>query len=347
MWLAANAPERVDRLVAHVHLGDARRGARLAARAAKLVREQGTGAVAEATRRALVHAGVPPRPTPTPSRSCGRRSPTRRPRATPAAATRSPAMDLLDAIGPRSRADARHRRAAHDPATPPPHAELIAERIPGARLELVDAAHLANIELRRRGHARSIALPPGGAMNDDAAPRAGHGASAGRCSATPTSTARSRTTTELTAPFQDFITRDGVGRRLVARRPRPPHAQHRHARRALTALRARERDRDARARGDQQRRSRRPRSPRSCCTPRSTRACRRRTRRSRSPSARWPRWGSPRRCRPGGVTARARPPAAQPETAGSRAAPASFCAWRSGAIRVDVPREADASAARR
>ena len=36
----------------------------------------------------------------------------------------------------------------HDPATPPEaHAKLIAEGIPGARLEIVpDAAHLANVE---------------------------------------------------------------------------------------------------------------------------------------------------------------------------------------------------------
>jgi 3-oxoadipate enol-lactonase len=33
-----------------------------------------------------------------------------------------------------------------DPATPPPHAELIAARIPDARLELVDGAHLASYE---------------------------------------------------------------------------------------------------------------------------------------------------------------------------------------------------------
>ena len=33
-----------------------------------------------------------------------------------------------------------------DPATPPPHGELIAKTIPGARLEIVEAAHLANYE---------------------------------------------------------------------------------------------------------------------------------------------------------------------------------------------------------
>ena len=37
---------------------------------------------------------------------------------------------------------------AQDPATPPdPHAQRIAERIPGARLEILDpGAHLVNVE---------------------------------------------------------------------------------------------------------------------------------------------------------------------------------------------------------
>ena len=34
----------------------------------------------------------------------------------------------------------------HDPATPPAHAELIASSIPDAKLKLLDAAHLSNIE---------------------------------------------------------------------------------------------------------------------------------------------------------------------------------------------------------
>jgi 3-oxoadipate enol-lactonase len=34
----------------------------------------------------------------------------------------------------------------HDLATPPDHAELIATRVPGARLVELDAAHLGNIE---------------------------------------------------------------------------------------------------------------------------------------------------------------------------------------------------------
>jgi pimeloyl-ACP methyl ester carboxylesterase len=37
--------------------------------------------------------------------------------------------------------------AVEDSATPPPHAELLASGIPGARLEILEgAAHLANVE---------------------------------------------------------------------------------------------------------------------------------------------------------------------------------------------------------
>lgn len=34
----------------------------------------------------------------------------------------------------------------HDPATPPAHGELIAERIPGAQIAMIDAAHISNCE---------------------------------------------------------------------------------------------------------------------------------------------------------------------------------------------------------
>jgi pimeloyl-ACP methyl ester carboxylesterase len=55
-------------------------------------------------------------------------------------------MDLLDAIE-SVQAPTLVIAGRQDPATPPAHAERIAERIHGSRLELVDAAHLANIEL--------------------------------------------------------------------------------------------------------------------------------------------------------------------------------------------------------
>ena len=54
-------------------------------------------------------------------------------------------MDLEEDIG-AVRAPTLVIAGAEDPATPPRHAERIAERIPGARLEIVPAAHLANYE---------------------------------------------------------------------------------------------------------------------------------------------------------------------------------------------------------
>jgi 3-oxoadipate enol-lactonase len=56
-------------------------------------------------------------------------------------------MDLRDAL-PAIRAPALIIGGEFDLATPPDqHARVIAERVPGARLELVPAAHLANVEL--------------------------------------------------------------------------------------------------------------------------------------------------------------------------------------------------------
>jgi 3-oxoadipate enol-lactonase len=51
--------------------------------------------------------------------------------------------ERLDSIAPPTLVVA----AENDPSTPPEHGRLLAERIPGARLELLpDAAHLANVE---------------------------------------------------------------------------------------------------------------------------------------------------------------------------------------------------------
>jgi pimeloyl-ACP methyl ester carboxylesterase len=55
------------------------------------------------------------------------------------------AMDQEEAIR-AVRAPTLVIAGTEDPATPPPHGELIAERIPNARLELVNGAHLSNYE---------------------------------------------------------------------------------------------------------------------------------------------------------------------------------------------------------
>ena len=58
-------------------------------------------------------------------------------------------MDLLPDLG-AIRAPTLVIAAADDPATPPEHGEAIAERVPGARLVIVDGArHLATVEQPR------------------------------------------------------------------------------------------------------------------------------------------------------------------------------------------------------
>ena len=98
---------------------------------------------------------------------------------------------------------------SEDPATPPEHGRLIADSIPGSRLEVIDgAAHLVTIEeparvteLPARAHRRRGGGRPW--LTRTVRPvttrptNAGCG-SAGRCSATPTSTGRS--TPRTTSP---------------------------------------------------------------------------------------------------------------------------------------------------
>ncbi|HEY3748243.1 MAG TPA: 3-oxoadipate enol-lactonase [Pseudonocardiaceae bacterium] len=55
------------------------------------------------------------------------------------------AMDLRPVIGDIT-ASTLVIAGSSDPATPPEHGRLIADTVPGARFELVDAAHLANVE---------------------------------------------------------------------------------------------------------------------------------------------------------------------------------------------------------
>jgi 3-oxoadipate enol-lactonase len=143
MWLAVHAPERVDRLVllctsamlADDHDWPLR---------ARTVREQGTGAVAEA----VVERWFTP--------AFAEHNPQLAARMRAMVADTAPAgyAGCCDAIGAMDlEDDIRAVRAptlviagSEDPATPPRHGRRIAERIPGARLELVDAAHLANYE---------------------------------------------------------------------------------------------------------------------------------------------------------------------------------------------------------
>ena len=143
MWLGVNAPERIDRLVLLCTSAMLARDTDWSARA-KTVREEGTGAIAAAT----VERWFTP--------DWIRAHPDEAERwretiaATPAegyagCAEAIGAMDLEDDVAD-VRAPTLVIAGIHDPATPPPHGELIADRIPDARLELVDGAHLSNYE---------------------------------------------------------------------------------------------------------------------------------------------------------------------------------------------------------
>jgi 3-oxoadipate enol-lactonase len=143
MWLGVNAPERLDRLVLLCTSAMLARDVDWRARA-QTVRAEGTGAVAEATvERWFTPAFIDARP-----------EEAERWRATIAATPPEgyagcceaiAAMDLEDDIA-AVRAPTLVIAGRQDPATPPPHGELIAQRIPAARLELVDGAHLSNYE---------------------------------------------------------------------------------------------------------------------------------------------------------------------------------------------------------
>jgi 3-oxoadipate enol-lactonase len=143
MWMAVNAPERIDRLVlccTSAQLGPASMWADRAA----TVRAEGVEAIADAGIARWLTAGFIEREPETAAAVRAMLA------ATPAEGYAACCgviehMDLLPELG-AVRAPTLVIAATQDPATPPEHAERIAARIPGARLELVDAAHLATIE---------------------------------------------------------------------------------------------------------------------------------------------------------------------------------------------------------
>jgi 3-oxoadipate enol-lactonase len=143
MWLGVNAPDRIDRLALLCTSAMLARDVDWPARAAT-VRAEGTSAIAAATvERWFTEAFREANPdvaerwretiAATPSEGYA------------GCAEAIGAMDLEEAIA-AVRAPTLVIAGRHDPATPPPHAELIASRIPGARLEIVDGAHLSNYE---------------------------------------------------------------------------------------------------------------------------------------------------------------------------------------------------------
>jgi len=144
LWLAANAPERVDRLVVCCSAARMPRPDDYAARA-ELVRAQGMAAIADAVigrwftpafvaRRPAVVAGIKALLLATP------------PEGYAATCEALAAMDLREDL-PRIGAPTLLVAAAEDQATPPEQSREIARRIPGAEIVVIPGApHLATIE---------------------------------------------------------------------------------------------------------------------------------------------------------------------------------------------------------
>jgi 3-oxoadipate enol-lactonase len=143
MWLAVNAPERIDRLVlccTSASLGPPQMWADRAA----TVRAEGVEAIADAGIGRWLTEGFIARET---EKTAAVRAMLV---ATPdegyaGCCAAIEHMDLIPELG-AIRAPTLVIAGRQDPATPPEHGERIAAGIPGARLELVDAAHLATVE---------------------------------------------------------------------------------------------------------------------------------------------------------------------------------------------------------
>ena len=143
MWLAINAPERIDRLVLCCTSARLRPPEMWADRAAT-VRAEGVEAIADAGIGRWLTPGFVARE---PEAAAAVRAMLV---ATPdegyaGCCAAIEHMDLVPQLG-GIRAPTLVIAGAEDPATPPEHGERIAAGVPGARLELVDAAHLATIE---------------------------------------------------------------------------------------------------------------------------------------------------------------------------------------------------------
>jgi 3-oxoadipate enol-lactonase len=143
IWLAVNAPERIDRLVlccTSASLGPPQMWADRAA----TVRAEGVEAIADAGIGRWLTEGFIARET---EKTAAVRAMLV---ATPdegyaGCCAAIEHMDLIPELG-AIRAPTLVIAGRQDPATPPEHGERIAAGIPGARLELVDAAHLATVE---------------------------------------------------------------------------------------------------------------------------------------------------------------------------------------------------------
>jgi len=144
MWVAAHAPERVDRLVlcsTSAQLGPRESWLERAA----IVRADGVQAVTDAVLERWFSPGFTRAHPEVIERMRAQLVAT--PREGYAACCEAIAdMDLTPVL-PSISAPTLVVSAAEDPSTPPEHGRRIAELIPGARFELIpDARHIANIE---------------------------------------------------------------------------------------------------------------------------------------------------------------------------------------------------------
>ena len=143
MWLAAHEPARIDRLVLCCTSSFLDMGATYRERAA-LARVSGLDQLADAALERWFTAGFRTA-NPELMAQIRRNVVAAKPEGYAGCCEALATMDLrreLGAIG----APTLVISGEHDPATPPEHGRRIADGIAGARFELVDAAHLANIE---------------------------------------------------------------------------------------------------------------------------------------------------------------------------------------------------------
>ncbi|GAB7042845.1 MULTISPECIES: bifunctional 3-oxoadipate enol-lactonase/4-carboxymuconolactone decarboxylase PcaDC [Catenuloplanes] len=203
MWLAAHAPERVGRLV--LCCTSARLGPPEGwAERARTVRAHGTRAVADAVAGRWLTTGFAerhPELVDTLKTMIIKTPPEGYAGACAVVQHMDQRADLATITAPTLVIAGRD-----DPATPPPHGQLIADGIPGARLVVLpEAAHLANVEradavtallldhLEDRTAENTGMVVRRQVLGDEHVDRAVAG------------------TTPLTAPFQDFITRYAWG----------------------------------------------------------------------------------------------------------------------------------------
>jgi 3-oxoadipate enol-lactonase len=144
MWVAANAPERIDRLVLCCAAARMERPEDFAARA-RTVREHGIEAIADALIGRWFTPSFPASHPDTVARIRAMLLST--PREGYAGGCEAIAQMDLRADLPRITAPTLVIGAEHDQSTPPEKSREIAQRIRGAELVMIpDAAHIANVE---------------------------------------------------------------------------------------------------------------------------------------------------------------------------------------------------------